>query len=119
EAAAAHFSVLYERARLLDEQARRVRSGAAVRRLLREGAGAATAGVAVEVVARVGLEALEAEHACAFLFDDSGVIEHVLTVAILSPFDDLVRQRFVGLPLSELPLGRYVIDERRPVLVDD
>lgn len=119
EAAAAHFSVLYERAGLLDEQARRVRSGAAVRRLLREGAGAATAGVAVEVVARVGLEALEAEHACAFLFDDSGVIEHVLTVAILSPFDDLVRQRFVGLPLSELPLGRYVIDERRPVLVDD
>lgn len=119
EAAAAHFSVLYERARLLDEQARRVRAGAAVRRLLREGAGAATAGAAVEVVARVGLEALEAEHACAFLFDDGGAIEHVLTVGIPAPFDELVRERFLGLRLSDMPLGRHVIDERRPVLVDD
>lgn len=119
EAAAAHFSVLYERARLLDEQARSLRAGAAIRRLLREGAGAATAGAAVEVIARVGLEALESEHACAFLFDDDGVVEHVLTVAIPPPFDELVRQRFVGLPLSDRPLGRVLRDERRPVLVDD
>jgi len=119
EAAAAHFSVLYERARLLDEQARGLRAGAAIRRLLREGAGATTAGAAVEVVARVGLEALEAEHGCAFLFDDGGAIEHVLTVGIPAPFDDLVRHRFLGLRLSDMPLGRYVIDDRRPILVDD
>ena len=119
EAAAAHFSVLYERARLLDEQARGLRAGAAVRRLLREGAGAATAGAAVEVVARVVLEALEAEHACALLFDDVGAIEHVLTVGIPTPFDELVRERFLGLHLSDMPLGRYVIDDRRPILVDD
>jgi diguanylate cyclase (GGDEF)-like protein len=119
EAAAAHFSVLYERARLLDEQARRLRAGAAIRQLLREGAGAATAGAAVEVVARVGREALEAEHACAFVFDDGGAIEHVLTVGIPTPFDELVSERFLGLRLSDMLLGRYVIDERRPVLVDD
>lgn len=119
EAAAAHFSVLYERARLLDEQERSLRAGAAVRRLLREGTRATSAGGAVEVVARVGLEALEVEHACAFLFDDGGVVEHVLTVGILPPFDDLVRSRFLGLRLSDLPIGRHVVDERRAVLVDD
>lgn len=119
EAAAAHFSVLYERARLLDEQARGLRAGAAVRRLLREGTGAATAGAAVDVVARVGLEALEAEHACAFVFDDGGVIEHLVTVGITPPSAELMHQRFVGLRLSDVPLGRYVVDERRPVLVDD
>jgi diguanylate cyclase (GGDEF)-like protein len=119
EAAAAHFSVLYERARLLDEQARGLRAGAAVRRLLREGAGATTAGEAVDVVARVGLEALEAEHACAFVFDDSGAIEHLITVGVTASSDAVMRQRFLGLRLSDVPLGRYVVDERRPVLVDD
>lgn len=119
EAAAAHFSVLYERARLLDEQERRLRADAAVRRLLREGTRATSAGAAVEVVARVGLEALEAEHACAFLFDEGGVVEHVLTVSIPAPFDDLVRSRFLGLRLTDLPLGRHLVDERRPVLVGD
>ena len=119
EAAAAHFAVLYERARLLDEQARSVRAGAAVRRLLREGTRAASAGAAVEVVARIGLEALEVEHACAFLFDGDGVIEHVLTIGIPAPFDDLVRTRSLGLRLGDLPLGRSVVDERRAVLVDD
>jgi len=119
EAAAAHFSVLYERARLLDEHARRMRAGAAVRRLLHEGAGAATAGAAVEVVARVGLEALETEHGCAFLFDDDGAIEHVLAVGIPAPFDELVRECFLGVRLSDMPLGRHLIDDRRPVLVDD
>lgn len=119
EAAAAHFSVLYERARLLDEQARSLRAGAAVRRLLREGTRAGSAGAAVEVVARVGLEALEVEHACAFLFDDDGAIEHVFTVGIPAPFDDVVRRRCLGLRLSDLPLGRNVVDQRRAVLVDD
>ncbi|WP_229022974.1 diguanylate cyclase domain-containing protein [Actinomarinicola tropica] len=119
EAAATQFALLYERARLLDEQARTARAGEAVRRLLREGTRAVTAEAAVEVVARVGLEALEAEHATALLFDGDGTIEDVHTVGIPAPFDEEVRRRCLGLRVGDLALGRTVRERRRPVAVDD
>ena len=119
EAAAAHFSLLYERARLLDDHARGVRSGVAVRQLLREGSRAQSPSEAVEIAARVGRAALEAEHACALLLDEHGTIEHVITVAIEEPWRSEVHRRCLGLRAADLPLGERILAGGQPVVVAD
>lgn len=119
EAAAAHFGLLYERARILDEQARAMRSAAAVRRLLREGSAARSTVAATEVVARVGLAALDAEHAVALVFDDAARIVAVDTVGLEEPWVSELEERLMGLSALDISLGRKVIDERTPVVVVD
>ena len=119
EAAAAHFGLLYERARVLDEQARAMRSATAVRRLLREGSAARSTVAATEIVARVGLAALEAEHAVALVLDDDARIIAVDTVGIEDPWASELEGRLVGLSALAIPLGRKVVDERAPVVVVD
>lgn len=119
EAAAAHFSLLYERARLLDDHARGVRSGVAVRQLLREGSRAQSPSEAVEIAARVGREALEAEHACALLLDEHATIRRVITVAIEEPWRSEVHRRCLGLRAADLPLGQRILAGGRPVVVAD
>lgn len=119
EAAAAHFGLLYERARLLDDQARAIRAASAVRQLLREGSAARSTVAATEIVARVGLAALEAEHAISVLLDDDGRIAAVETVGVDDRWDDALKQRFVGLHAHDIPLGRQVVDSRAPVVVLD
>lgn len=119
EAAATHFGLLYERARLLDDHARGVRSAAAVRELLREGSRAQSSIDAMEIAARIGRAALEAEHACALLVDDEGAIEHLVTVAIDEPWRGEVQRRFLRQRASGLPLGRALADQREPVVVSD
>lgn len=119
EAAATHFGLLYERARLLDDHARGVRAGAAVRDLLREGSRAQSSTDAVEIAARIGREALEAEQACALLVDGEGTIEHIVTVAIEEPWRGEVQRRFLGLHASDLLLGRVLAERREPVVVSE
>lgn len=119
EAAATHFGLLYERARLLDDHARGVRAGAAVRVLLREGSRAQSSTEAVEIAARIGREALESEHACALLVDGEGTIEHIVTVAIEEPWKSEIERRYVGLRASDLALGQVLEDRREPVVVAD
>jgi len=119
EAAAAHFGLLYERARVLDDQARAMRSAAAVRRLLREGSAARSRVDATEVVARVGLAALEAEHAVALVLDDAACITAIDTVGIEDPWASELERRLSGLCALDIPLGRKVIEERTPVVVVD
>jgi len=119
EAAAAHFGLLYERARLLDDQARSIRAAAAVRQMLREGSAARSPVAATEIVARVGLTALEAEHAVALVVDDEACIIAVETVGIDEPWATELERRCLGLSALEIPLGRKVIDGRSPVVVVD
>lgn len=119
EAAATHFGLLYERARLLDDQARAMRAAGAVRHLLREGSAARSLLAGFEVVARVGLGALEAEHAIAVVLDDDGRIGAVETVGIDEPWATELKRRSRGLRALEIPLGRRLIEGRSPVVVVD
>lgn len=119
EAAAAHFGVLYERARLLDEHARGVRSGLAVQELLRAGSRAHSAARAVEIAAEVAREALDAEHACGLLVDPQGTIEHVVTVAIDEPWRGQLHEHCIGARLEEVSSGMASAPTRAPVVVAD
>jgi diguanylate cyclase (GGDEF)-like protein len=119
ETTATHFGLLYERARLLDDHARGLRSGVAVRQLLREGSRAQSPMEAVEIAARVGRQALEAEHACALLLDERATIERVITVAIEEPWRSEVHRRCLGLRADNLPLGQRILAGGQPVVVAD
>ena len=119
EAVAAHFGLLYGWARLLDDQARSMRAAAAVRQLLREGSAARSPIAAMEIVARIGRAALEAEHAVALLVADDGRVVAVETVDIDEPWSSELKRRCQGLRAGDIPLGRRVIDGRAPVIVVD
>lgn len=119
EAAAAHFGLLYERARLLDEHARGVRSGLAVQELLRAGSRVHSGEQAVEIAAGVARKALDAEHACGLLVDPEGTIEHVVTVAIDEPWRGQLHERCIGARLEEVSNGMASAPARAPVVVAD
>ncbi len=119
EAAAAHFGLLYERARLLDEHARGVRSGLAVQELLRAGSRAHSGEQAVEIAAEVARKALDAEHACGLLVDPQGTIEHVVTVAIDEPWRGQLHERCIGARLEDVSSGMASAPARAPVVVAD
>lgn len=118
EAAATHFGLLYERARLLDEQARSARSGLAVRELLRAGSRAQSLAEAVEIAAEVAREALDAEHACGLVMDGAGAIEHLVTVAVDEPWRGELRERFLGARLVDWSIGTTAAAARAPVVAD-
>lgn len=119
EAAAAHFGLLYERARLLDEHARGVRSGLAVQELLRAGSRAHSAAQAVEIAAEVARKALDAEHACGLLVDPEGTIDHVVTVAIDEPWRGQLHERCIGARLEEVSSAMASAPAHAPVVVAD
>ncbi|MDE0802897.1 MAG: diguanylate cyclase [Acidimicrobiales bacterium] len=119
ELAAANFGLLYERAQLFDEHARDRRSAAAAQRLLREGSRARSLIEAVELAARIGCDAIGAEHAAAFLVDDRDRVDGIVTIGIDEPWGSEVRRRFDGVPTAVLRLADMVTDGRSPVVVAD
>lgn len=119
ELAAVDFGLLYERAQLFDEHARDRRSAAAAQRLLREGSRARSLIEAVELAARIGRDAIEAEHAVAFLVDDQDRVDGIVTVGIDEPWCSEVRRRFEGVRTADLRLADMVTNGRGPVVVAD
>lgn len=120
EATAVHLSRLCRQAQLTEERARGLRSAAAVRRLLQEGARARSVEEAAEVVARVGREALDADHACAYLVDDDdGVISQILPVGVEPAWQAQLERWLLGTSSKSIALGARLEATRAPAVVTD
>lgn len=118
-AAAGQLGRIWERAEVAEDHARRHASAAATRRLLQEGSRAASVADASEVIARVGRDALDVDHAVAYLVDDDGVIDQIIAVEVEESWQARLRQWTLGIHATDLALGRLQYDERQPLVVHD
>lgn len=118
-AAAASMARLCEGANVAQGRGRNLRTGVAVRELLRTGSSATNVTEAGAVIARVGRSALDCDHACAFLVDDDGVICDVIGVNIKDAWQERLRGWVLWQQASEVPLGVLLLGTREPVVVSD
>lgn len=108
--------------RVLETQERReadLRAARAVRRLLREGAAAASVHESSAILAKVAAQALGADVAAVYVADEAGDIRDVITLGAPVGRDRLLRRRMCGFPAKETSVWPKVRGVNGPVVADD
>ncbi len=119
EAAARHVAGPVDQALVNDERTAHLRAATAIRRLLQEGAGAASVREAGEVLARITRDALGAERATLLLQNENDEIEHVISVGEDGEFDRILRDRIGRAPAREFRIWRLTTRQPKPIFVEN
>ncbi len=119
EAAAVQITRACRRANPATDRGEGGRAATAVRELLRDGSSAASVTEAGAIIARVGRSALECDHACALLVDDTGTISEVVGVNIRHAWLERLRRWTLARQVSEVSLGAMLLGSTEPITVLD
>jgi diguanylate cyclase (GGDEF)-like protein len=118
-AAAERIAPAIEQTLEIDERTSHLRAATAIRRLLEEGAGAASVEEAGEVLARVTRDALGAERATLLLQDEHEHIRHVISVGADGRFEELLREGIETTPAAEFRIWRLTTRQAKPIFVEN